>query len=157
MKKSAKKAVAFCAGILILMILVILLRCYLGMPECPYDAAVRNGYTGSREQWIAALVGEYAEEPDKSAYDCAWEYGYTESYETWMRDLTGKPCREQDVLPYYVALDAGYSGTLEEWLGSTVPNPETMGLSDTEETQYEQALIYGFEGTFIQWLISLVL
>lgn len=152
-----KKQIVLWAAILAFLAVAAILWISLRPPEYPFDAAVKHGYTGTREQWIAALVGEHSGYEGASAYTAALEYGYAEPYETWIRDLVGEIPRDQNTLPYYAALDAGFSGTLEEWLSATVPEPETLGISQNgESTQYEQACIYGFEGSFVQWLISLV-
>ena len=56
--------------------------------ESAYDIAVKNGYKGTEEQWLASLVGE-AGENGKSAYDLAVDNGYKEDVKSWLASLIG--------------------------------------------------------------------
>ena len=54
--------------------------------KTPYELAVENGYSGTENEWLAALVGEFGEN-GKTAYDIAVEKGYKADYDTWIKDL----------------------------------------------------------------------
>lgn len=126
----------------------------------PYDAIVRDGYTGSEEEWVASLVGEemspYAEE--KSAYALAKEKGYSGSIGNWTETIAGAKSSDADKTVYAVACANGYNGTLAEWLNDLCEFPEELGKSENgqSKTSYEYACEYGYEGPFIEWMISLI-
>ena len=48
-----------------------------------YQVAVKNGYTGTEEEWVTTLQG-------KSAYEIAVENGYLGTEEEWLLSLQGK-------------------------------------------------------------------
>ena len=50
-----------------------------------YELAVENGYRGTREEWLAALIGNNG----RSAYDLAVENGYRGTEEEWLATLKG--------------------------------------------------------------------
>lgn len=54
--------------------------------KTPYETAVENGYSGTENEWLAALVAEFGEN-GKTAYDIAVEKGYKADYDTWIKDL----------------------------------------------------------------------
>lgn len=146
-----------------LLMLAILLCCMGGCSakvDDPYSTACENGYTGSKEEWIAAFVGEEMseDENEQSAFALACAKGYKKSYDKWMKDTTGYSPKSGDQTAYELVCEHGYSGSLSEWLVSICPDADKLGLSsDSEEkTEYEYACEYGFEGSFIEWLISLV-
>ncbi len=130
--------------------------------KSPYEAASDKGYSGTREEWLAALVGEIglqgvAGETGDSAYALAVAKGYQGNFDEWMKALTGKTTADQGASAYSVACENGYEGTLEQWLTDTVDTIENLGVSaDGASTEYELACTYGFKGTFIEWLVSLV-
>ena len=60
-----------------------------------YELAVENGYTGTLEEWLAALVGEAGSPGQngadgKSAYELAVEKGYTGTLDQWLASLIGQ-------------------------------------------------------------------
>ena len=57
-----------------------------------YEVAVKNGYEGTVEQWLASLVGEAGEKGQigKSAYDLAVENGYSGTVQQWLVSLIGE-------------------------------------------------------------------
>ncbi len=75
-----------------------------------YEVAVKNGYKGTVEQWLASLVGEAGEKGQvgKSAYDLAVENGYTGTVQQWLVSLIGDAGKN------------GYTGTEVQWLESLV-------------------------------------
>lgn len=147
----------------VLLAFAILLCCMGGCSEKvndPYSAACENGYAGSKEEWIAAFVGEEMseDENEQSAFALACGKGYKESYDTWMKDTTGYSPKYDNQTAYALVCEHGYDGSLSEWLESICPDADKLGLSSNseEKTEYEYACEYGFEGSFIEWLISLV-
>ena len=126
----------------------------------PFNASVENGYLGSEEEWIAALIGEEVSpyDEEKSAYELACDKGYSQTLEIWMKDITGVASSDTEKTAYAVACENGYDGTLAEWLTSICEDPEALGKSEYGETKtdYEYACEYGYEGSFIEWMISLI-
>lgn len=98
-----------------------------------YEVAVKNGYKGTVEQWLASLVGEAGEKGQvgKSAYDLAVENGYTGTVQQWLVSLIG---------------DAGKNGS----------SGEDGAAGANGESAYELAVKNGYTGTEVQWLESLV-
>ena len=125
-----------------------------------YSAAVEHGYTGTPEEWIAALAGETALEngsTSETAYDLACKKGYDASFDTWMTSLTEKTTEDQTQSAFGLIQANGYTGTLEQWLNGLVEHPEMLGHSNrNRETEFELACKYGFEGTYIAWIVSLI-
>ena len=125
--------------------------------KAAYGLAVEKGYEGTKEQWIAALVGETVPGENETAYDVACNRGYTGSFDEWMKALTGYTVEDETTPAYGVMVTKGYSGSLTEWLNSLVDAPEELGHSTGEnKSEYELACEYGFEGTYIEWMVSLV-
>ena len=125
--------------------------------KAAYGLACEKGYDGTPEQWIAALVGETVPGETESAYDVACSRGYTGSFDEWMKALTGYTVEDKTAPAYGVMVTNGYTGSLTEWLNSLVDAPEELGHSTGEDkTEYELACEYGFEGTYIEWMVSLV-
>ncbi len=122
-----------------------------------YADAVKNGYSGTIEEWIAALVGETVPEESKTAFNLACQKGYSKSFDHWMQTLTGHTSPDRTISAYQLMKENGYNGTLTDWLNSLVKQPEKLGHSkDGGKTDYELACEYGFEGTYIEWMVSLV-
>ena len=67
-----------------------------------YELAVRKGFEGTEEQYLASLVG-------RSAYEEARANGYIGTSSEWLDSLQGKNA-------YELAVMAGYEGTLAQWL-----------------------------------------
>lgn len=122
-----------------------------------YESAVKLGYRGTTEEWIAALVGETVAGETKSAYLLACEKGYSGTFDQWIQALTGMTATDQSLSAYQLMRQNGFGGTLTEWLNTLVKHPEKLGHSENDgKTEYELACEYGFEGTYIEWLVSLV-
>ena len=66
-----------------------------------YEEAVRLGYVGTEEEWIASLKGE-------NAYQIAVMNGYSGTEEEWLDSLNGKTAYES-------AVDGGFIGTEEDF------------------------------------------
>jgi hypothetical protein len=149
-----RKVIAiFCVTVLLAVLL-----CSCAKNDNAYLSAVEAGYSGTAEEFAAALVGECADNAGASAYELAFENGYSENLEAWMKLLTGVASHDPNKATYDVAVENGYEGSLAQWVTSLVPEPDAMGLSKEGEahTEYEIACVYGFEGTFIEWLVSLI-
>lgn len=152
--KFVRKVIAiFCVTILLAVAF-----CSCAKNDNAYLNAVEEGYSGTAEEFAAALVGECAENAGASAYELAFEKGYTEDREAWMKLLTGIESYDLNKAAYEVAVENGYKGSLAQWVTSLVPDPAALGISEDGEdrTEYEMACLYGFEGTFIEWLVSLI-
>lgn len=122
-----------------------------------YEEAVKLEYTGTMEEWVAALVGETVPGENQSAYLLACEKGYSGTFDQWMQALTGMTATDQSLSAYQLMRQNGFGGTLTEWLNTLVKHPEKLGHSENDgKTEYELACEYGFEGTYIEWLVSLV-
>lgn len=86
-----------------------------------YQLAVKNGYTGTEEQWLASITGVEG----KSAYQVAKEEGFEGTKTEWLASLKGAK-GDQGKSAYQVAQDGGYTGTEAEWLESL----KAAGLND---------------------------
>jgi hypothetical protein len=86
-----------------------------------YQLAVKNGYEGTEEQWLASITGVEG----KSAYQVAQAEGYDGTEEQWLASLKGAK-GDQGKSAYQVAQDGGYTGTEAEWLNSL----KAAGLND---------------------------
>lgn len=97
--------------------------------ESAYETAVRLGYRGSEEDWIAALP-----------YTMAVALGYRGTKEEWLATLpylmavyegyTGTSSRWLASLPYQLAVSLGYEGTEQEWLDSLQASVTAQGVKD---------------------------
>lgn len=86
-----------------------------------YQLAVKNGYEGTEEQWLASITGVEG----KSAYQVAQAEGYDGTEEQWLASLKGAK-GDQGKSAYQVAQDGGYTGTEAQWLESL----KAAGLND---------------------------
>lgn len=86
-----------------------------------YQLAVKNGYTGTEEQWLSSITGVEG----KSAYQVAKEEGFEGTETEWLASLKGDK-GDQGKSAYQVAQDGGYTGTEAEWLESL----KAAGLND---------------------------
>lgn len=86
-----------------------------------YQLAVKNGYTGTEEQWLASITGVEG----KSAYQVAKAEGFEGTETEWLASLKGDK-GDQGKSAYQVAQDGGYTGTEAEWLESL----KAAGLND---------------------------
>ena len=122
-----------------------------------YNSIVRQGYTGTQEQWLASLVGEEIGQGNaETAYELAVRNGYQGTETDWIERLTGKVVVEVNRTPYVIARENGFEGSLAEWLTEIATNPMDLGNSNgqSQKTEYELACEYGYTGTFIEWLVS---
>lgn len=154
-----KKKLWWIIGIAVVVVAVGISALFLlGGEKTPYEAVCSDGYQGSAEEFVAALVGEqHAPGMEASAYTLAQERGYDKDLSTWIETLTGRSEGEPATPAFTVACEGGYEGTLAQWLDTLVPNPDQLGKSKNgaSKTDYELACEYGFEGTFTQWMVSL--
>ena len=128
-----RKVIAiFCVTILLAAVL-----CSCAKNDNAYLNAVEAGYSGTAEEFAAALVGECADNAGASAYELAFENGYSENMEAWMKLLTGVESHDPNKAAYDVAVENGYEGSLAQWVTSLVPEPESMGLSEEGEDRTE--------------------
>lgn len=125
-----------------------------------YESLVKNGYTGTTEEWLASLVGETVDTSieNPTAYQVAVDNGYIGTFKEWMEMHLGEPYAGNSQTAFHAACEQGYAGTLNEWLTSLVKDLDALGQSSAGQpkTTYEIACEYGFEGTFIDWIISLI-
>lgn len=121
-----------------------------------YQTIVRNGYSGTQEQWLASLVGEEVDTDAESAYELAVTNNYKGSETEWITLLTEDEVDSVNASPYEIACQNGFKGSLVEWLTDIADNPEKLGKSKEKgtKTEYELACEYGYSGTFIEWLVS---
>lgn len=75
--------------------------------ESAYDAAVRYGFEGTEEEWLASLKGENG----KSAYEYAKEHGFTGTEEEFGELLV----KSDGKSAYEYAKEGGYTGTEAEF------------------------------------------
>lgn len=141
-----------------ILVAVALLACLLvGCgSKTAYDQLCTDGYQGTPEELIAALVGEQtAPGIEKTAYCIACESGYRGNFEQWTQTLVGVAVSDETVPVYTAACEKGCVSTFPEWLESLVPKPEALGKGGEEKSPYELACEYGFEGTYSEWMVSL--
>lgn len=124
--------------------------------QSAYQKIVRDGYSGTQEQWLASLVGEETDSNADTSFELAVRNGYKGSEPEWIKALLDISIESVDASPYKLACENGFEGSLVEWLTSIADNPEVLGQSESAEqkTEYELACEYGYDGTFIEWLIS---
>ena len=139
----------------------------------PYEAAVKNGYTGSQLEWLVSLVQEGVE-GGRSAYEIALENGYTGTESQWLSSLIGQNgvdgTNGKDGIngidgangksAYELAVENGFDGTLSQWLDSLVGTDGIDGKNGINgkdgKSAYSLAVANGYTGTLTQWLASLV-
>ena len=129
-----------------------------GRDRSAYEIICNDGYQGTAEEFVAALVGEqHSPGIEVSAYALACEKGYEKGFSTWIETLTGETGEDPATPAFTVVCENGYTGTLSQWLDTLVPNPEKLGLSKggAGKTDYMLACDYGFEGSFTEWMVSL--
>lgn len=94
--------------------------------DSAYDIAVKNGYKGSQQDWLATFKGQ-AGQNGLSAYQVAVQNGYNGSISDWLLSLVG----ENGKSAYQVALDNGFVGTQGDWLASLIGAKGDKGDSGT--------------------------
>lgn len=88
MKNNKVSKVSIVAIIAIICCLALTLTACVSTGKSAYDIAVKNGYTGTEEEWIESLKGDtiYTD----SAYDLAVKYGFSGTEEEWLKSLKGE-------------------------------------------------------------------
>lgn len=107
-----------------------------------YRIAVKHGFEGTVEEWLASLRGD----PGKSAYELAVDCGFSGTEEEWLDSIRGIP----GLSAYEVAVKNGFTGTEAEWLKSLKGDSGDPGKS-----AYELAKDHGYTGTEEEWLASI--
>ena len=69
-----------------------------------YEEAVRQGYVGTEQEWLASLKGE-------NAYQLAVQEGYVGTEQEWLESLNGKTAYES-------AIEGGFIGTEQDFNAS---------------------------------------
>ena len=146
-----------------------------------YEIAVENGFTGSRQEWIAALQGRDGTNGTngKSAYELAVENGFEGTLEEWLLSLqfgedgkdgidgengkNGKDGKDgQDGAPgtdgvgiVSVYIDENRHLIVVLSNDARIDAGEISGLTESQVlTDYHRAVINGFTGTRHEWLCS---
>ena len=88
MKNDKVSKVSIVAIIAIICCLALTLTACVSTGKSAYDIAVKNGYTGTEEEWLESLKGDtiYTD----SAYDLAVKYGFSGTEEEWLKSLKGE-------------------------------------------------------------------
>lgn len=83
MKNNKVSKVSIVAIIAIICCLALTLTACVSTGKSAYDIAVKNGYTGTEEEWLESLQGDtiYTD----SAYDLAVKYGFSGTEEEWLK------------------------------------------------------------------------
>ena len=139
-RKRNNTKVAGLAGIAVILVVVLICMVCALKNQSAYQTIVRNGYTGTQEQWLASLVGEEVGQDDaESAYELAVANGYTGTEAEWVETIIGVPVAEIQTSPYALACENGFEGSLAEWLTDIAEKPEELGKSDDEgkKTEYD--------------------
>lgn len=116
-----------------------------------YEIAVKNGFTGTEEEWLESLAGADGHDgaDGKSAYDLAVENGYIGTVQEWLASLAGDGKNGADgKSAYEIAVEQGYTGTEIEWIRSLA--------GKDGKSAYEIAVEHGYVGSEVEWLASLV-
>ncbi len=110
-----------------------------------YDLAVKQGFVGSLDDWLASLQGNTG----MSAYEIAKSKGYTGSEEEWIASLKGDTgaTGKDGLSAFELAKNQGYTGTVTEWLASLVGKDGSSA--------YDIAVENGYVGDEASWLKSL--
>ena len=84
--------------------------------ESAYQTAVRLGFSGSEEEWLASLKGEDGA-PGESAYEAAVALGFVGTVDDWIASLKGEPGEKgaDGKSAYETAKEAGFEGTEEDF------------------------------------------
>lgn len=85
-------------------------------PNDAYAIALKHGFEGSIDDWLASLHGA----PGKSAYELAVMAGFEGTEKEWLVSLIGpKGDKGEDGKSAYdIAVEQGFEGSLDEWLAS---------------------------------------
>ena len=84
--------------------------------ESAYQTAVRLGFSGSEEEWLASLKGKDGA-PGESAYEAAVALGFIGTVDDWIASLKGEPGEKgaDGKSAYETAKEAGFEGTEEDF------------------------------------------
>lgn len=104
--------------------------------ESAYQTAVRLGFEGSEEEWLASLKGE----PGESAYMSAVAQGFVGTVDDWLASLKGEPgdAGANGKSAYEYAQEGGYNGTEDEFakvLGHPINVDEELSNTSTNPVQ----------------------
>lgn len=110
-----------------------------------YQLAVKNGYTGTEQEWVNGIRGVAG----KSAYEVAKDGGFTGTQAEWLASLKGAT-GDSGKSAYQVAKDGGYDGTETEWLASL-----KGAKGDQGKSAYQSAVDGGYSGSESDWVNSL--
>lgn len=111
-----------------------------GVPgEDAYQLAVRNGFTGTEQEWLASLEGPQGDigPAGKTAYQVAVDEGFNGTKQAWLDSLVGED-GDEGKSAYQLAVEAGFVGTEQEWLDSLV-GPEGTGSTNEDIAGYVDA------------------
>ena len=114
-------------------------------PMTAYDIAVKNGFTGTEEEWVKSIKGEKGDSglnltQGGSAYEYALDNGFEGTEEEWLDSLKGDKGEKGDTgkSAYQLYVDVfGFTGTLTEWLES-LKGEEGKPLKYSDLTQSER-------------------
>ena len=144
--------------------------------DSAYQEAVRQGFEGSKEEWIASLKGAKGDTGD-SAYQEAVKQGFEGSEEEWLASLKGDAGDGLLILAHFDSVEELAAGVTDPRpgdaysVGTELPydvyiwdglkaewknNGELQGAKgDTGDSAYQEAVGQGFEGSEEEWLASL--
>lgn len=105
-----------------------------------YELAVKSGYDGTYEEWLASIKGENGKdgrnvELSTTPTHIVWRYEDSTEWKTLvaLKDLQGTDGKSA----YELAKDYGYKGTIEEWLESLKGTNGTNGTNGVDGKQIE--------------------
>lgn len=132
-----------------------------------YELARTRGFEGSLSEWLASLEGEDGQPGDRgprgaeglSAYEVAVAEGYNGTVGQWLASLRGLHGESA----YQTAVRVlGFQGTETDFLASLVGRKGDQGdrgdagpRGVSGLSAYELAVLGGYQGTLVQWLVSL--
>ena len=79
-------------------------------PNDAYAIAVKHGFEGTVDEWLASLKGERG----YNNYELAQQAGFTGTLEEYLESMRG-PKGDPGKSAYELAVEQGFTGTLEEW------------------------------------------
>ena len=91
-----------------------------------YEIAVKNGYTGTEEEWLATLIGNGIESVNMDSD------GYLTIYFTDNTSYTS-PISLKGLSSYEIAVENGFEGTVNDWIDSLNATVE-LGTVTTGDT-----------------------
>ena len=112
--------------------------------ESAYQTAVRLGFSGSEEEWLASLKGEDGA-PGESAYQTAVRLGFVGTVDDWIASLKGEPGEKgaDGKSAYETAKEAGFEGTEEDFAAKLAGDAIVVDteLSDTSVNPVQNKVI----------------